>query len=125
MFFSTNRRPPSGQPRGQLSPKDALAQAAVRGWPGLLLAGACAEQLLEEATGGLTRRQVGGPWALVRRGGAAAVLRPLLRHLDHAALVLDRRLHAAVVAVDVTADLQLAVVIHERGLIGQVDRDEG
>src|SRR5436305_12081084 len=96
-----------------------LAQTAVRSWPGLLLAGACAEQLLEEAAALARRRQVGCPWALVRPGGAAAVLRTLLCHLDHAALVLDRRLHAAVDAIDVATDLQPAFVIHERGLIGQ------
>src|SRR5262245_35160733 len=100
----------------------ALAHSAGR--PGLLLAGPRSEQLVEEAAAG-PRREVAGQNGLGRGRARPGTLRPLLHHLDHAALALDRRLHAAVIAVDVAADLQLAVVVDERGLIGQDDWNVG
>src|SRR5580700_7742250 len=46
--------------------------------------------------------------------------------IGHLAVVaLEDRQQRPVAAVDVVAELQLAVVVDERGLIGQVDRDEG
>src|SRR5204862_4384604 len=53
---------------------------------------------------------------------AGIVARPLLRHLDHPALALDRRDHLGVVAVDVLAHHQLAV-LDAGGLVGQMHRN--
>ena len=46
--------------------------------------------------------------------------------VGHLAVVaLEDRHQLPVAAVDVVAELQLAVVVDEGGLVGQVDRDEG
>ena len=53
-------------------------------------------------------------------------LRPVDGDVGHLALgALQDRQQALVAAVDVVADLQLAGIVHERGLVGEVDRDAG
>ena len=59
-------------------------------------------------------------------GADRAALRPVDGDVGHLALgALQDRQQPGVAAVDVVADLQLAVVVDEGGLVGEVDRDAG
>ena len=98
-----------------------LAQTAVRSWPGLLLAGACAEQLLEEAAALARRRQVGCPWALVRPGGAAAVTQgPLEKIIFHK--VFDEAHIAG--SPDLTIWSDVSFPVYEQLLYAEKDQEE-
>src|SRR5262249_33876252 len=97
----------------------SAGDAARRHRPALRRAAAETEQCLEERDG--ARRRDAGPSLTCRYRLLLALA--FLHRLDHAALALDRRERAAVDIVDITADLQLAVIIDERVLISQQNPD--
>src|SRR6476659_1789442 len=94
--------------------------ATRRHRPGLLRV-AAAEQCLEERDDARSLRSGSAPLTAAGRGHLVALA--LLHGLDHAALGLDRRQRTAVDVVDVAADLQLAGVVDEGVLLGQVYPD--
>src|SRR5207237_4534141 len=80
---------------------------------------------IKERLRGLLQRLLLYTRALHATATAAGILaRTLLHHLDHSALALDRGSHLGVVAIDVLAEHELAV-LDGRGLVSQMHRDVG
>src|SRR6516225_6276113 len=116
------------------SQSDRGPPALLRGDPETSAAKRSAEEGWEQRSG-VTRRGVdhrlghgsvayGRSGLALGRSGRHQFLAPALgRGLDHAARAPDRRKGAAIEIVNVTAGLQLAGVVDEGGLIGEVDPD--